>query len=359
MKLFSALCVLAITIAGCSKADVPGDASSTAPPAPPTFSLATSEYPSWSVFTVAAKAGLINGEKGGKPGEYEEKWNVDIVLEVKEYDPCLVMYGQGVVDAVCMTNTDALNPAMQRNTVGILPTSTSAGADKVITVGINSVEELKGQKVYGLAKSVSEYAFIRCLEKQGLNPADYKFENLEPSAAATALQTGSNNVKAICVWNPFAMQTLRTNSSAKDLFNTALIKGEIVDGVYVAAESLKRDGGDRFACCICDIYYMVSKMLQDPNRGEQTRAALGEDFAHLSASDMVTILVETEFYGTPQAGIDWYSSSEFHKIMTDTVVPTCEKMGSLASGKPKVGFGDPEAQLNYDTQYMKRSAFGK
>ena len=47
---------------------------------PPSFSLAWSEYPSWSVFGVAHDvAKLVDGAKG-KLGPIETKWNVDIVL---------------------------------------------------------------------------------------------------------------------------------------------------------------------------------------------------------------------------------------------------------------------------------------
>src|SRR5690606_32157082 len=45
----------------------------------PSFSLAWSEYPSWSVFGVAHEARLINGKKG-EMGRLERKWNVDIEL---------------------------------------------------------------------------------------------------------------------------------------------------------------------------------------------------------------------------------------------------------------------------------------
>src|ERR1051325_586332 len=47
----------------------------------PTFSLAWSEYPSWSVFGVASELGLIDGRQGHQ-GELEKKWGVDIVLEL-------------------------------------------------------------------------------------------------------------------------------------------------------------------------------------------------------------------------------------------------------------------------------------
>ena len=72
----------------------------------PAFTLAPSEYPSWSVFMTAGKAGFINPKKGGDPGTIEKKYQVDIVLDVNDYDTCLQKYGAGAVDAVCITNTD-------------------------------------------------------------------------------------------------------------------------------------------------------------------------------------------------------------------------------------------------------------
>ena len=133
----------------------------------PTFSLAWSEYPSWSAFGVAHVDKFINGKKG-ELGSLEEKWQVDVVLHEAEYDACITMYGAGTVDAACLTNMDALNPAIARPSIMILPTSTSHGADACIVVdSINSIHDLKGKKIYGLEKTVSEYCFVRNLEMAG------------------------------------------------------------------------------------------------------------------------------------------------------------------------------------------------
>ena len=175
----------------------------------PVFSVASSEYPSWSTLMVADKLGLINKNQGGEFGTLELKWKVDLVLDVKDYDPCLALFANNAVDAVCMTNIDALNPSLGRPCTAICPTSTSVGADKVIAVGYSTIEQLKGVKVYGLAKSVSQFSYVRELEKKNLNPSEFPFENLDPAAAATALQSGSGDIAAICVWNPFALQTLQ------------------------------------------------------------------------------------------------------------------------------------------------------
>src|SRR5678816_276099 len=117
--------------------------------APPSFSLAWSEYPSWSVFGVAHAEKLIDGAQG-KQGPIEKKWNVDIVLKEAEYDPCLTMYGAAQCDAVCITTLDALNPSLTRASVVILPTSTSYGADALLVPNtITDVKQLRGKKVHG------------------------------------------------------------------------------------------------------------------------------------------------------------------------------------------------------------------
>lgn len=320
----------------------------------PVFSLATSEYPSWSTFVVAAKAGLINPKEGGEPGSLEKKYGVDIVLHVKDYDPCLTMYGSGTVDAVCMTNMDALNPSLTRSSTAILPTSTSAGADKVIAVGVPDVKGLKGQKVYGLSKSVSEYLFVRGLQVKELSPKDFQFVNLEPSAAATAIQTGSNDVKAVCIWNPFALQTLRTQPNAKVLFDSTVIPEEIIDMVVVSNDALKKDKGEDFAACVCETFYEVNKRLADPKSADVTYQALGAEFSNLGVADMKLCCKETSFYATPEAGIKLFSSPKYPETMK-TVVTTCQQIGVLEGGKaPTLGYGDGSKQLNFETKFMKK-----
>ncbi len=182
--------------------------TSTALAAPPSFSLAWSEYPSWSVFGVAHVYKLIDGREG-KLGPIETKWNVDIVLKEAEYDPCLQLYGAGQCDAVCITDMDVLNPSLSRPSVVILPTSTSFGADAcIVSTAIKDVKALRGKKVYGLEKSVSEYCFVRCLEVLGEKESDHKFTNMDPGAAAVAMQQKQKGYDAIVVWNPFVLETL-------------------------------------------------------------------------------------------------------------------------------------------------------
>ncbi len=323
----------------------------------PSFSLAWSEYPSWSVFGVAHEKGLLDKAEG-KMGTIEEKWGVDIVLVQADYDPCLSQYGNSTVDAVCMTNMDSLAPATGRDSVAILPTSTSVGADACIAVGIDDIEGLKSVPTYGLEKSVSQYAFERCLELENMKPADFEFKNMDPGVAAQAMQGGDDKVQSIMVWNPFVMQTLRDREGSKRLFDSRAIPEEIIDMVVVSKASLAKEGGEKFACAVIDAFYEVNKMIADEATHDETLKALGEKFSSLGVEDMEVVVEETQMYSTPAEGIALFEKAEFQGKTMPMVVDFCESHDIVAE-KPSVGFGDAEAQLNFDGSYMKKVQAGK
>ena len=320
----------------------------------PAFTLAWSEYPSWSVFGVADESKLIDGEEG-KFGPIEEKWGVDIVLKEAPYDSCLNMYAGNNCDAVCITNMDALNPAMGRKTTVILPTSTSVGADACLVVGINSLEELRNHKVYGLENTVSQYCFVRNLELQGEKEADHKFTNLDPAIAASNMQGKLPDYQAIMVWNPFVLQTLKDRHDAKVLFASFPIPGEIIDMVAMSNDSLAKPGGKDFACAVIETFYEVNKMLADKDKGDETLVALGEKFSRLELEDMKKVVQQTKFYKTPDEALQLINSKELPATMK-TVVDFCVSH-TIVPQAPKVAYGkaaeDDDAHLRFDPTYLE------
>jgi NitT/TauT family transport system substrate-binding protein len=369
MKRTSQLAVLAIVAIGLALTGCPGPSQGPSgtggggAPAPadvPSFSLAWSEYPSWSTFGVADEEGLVDGDKG-KLGPVEEKWNVDIVLKEADYDPCIQMYATGACDAVCMTNMDALNPALSRPSVAILPTSTSIGADACIVVDIDDVKRLREHKVYGLAKSVSEYCFVRNLELLGEKEEDHKFTNMDPGAAALAMQTGQTDQKAIVVWNPYVLQTLSTTPGTKVLFDSSTIPEEIIDMVVVTKEALDKPGGKEFACAVIETFYELNKMLEDPATGDDTLVALGAKFSDLGLEEMTKVVEQTKFYSTPEAGLELFGGGGFFtdQKFTETmemVVDFCTTH-EIVTEKPTIFFGPAadagDAQLIFDPSYIE------
>ena len=214
----------------------------------PSFTLAWSEYPSWSTFGVLNEAGIIDGEKG-KLGSVEKKWGVDIVLAEMDYDSTIQLYASGRADAVCITNMDILSPSLSLDSVAILPTSTSFGADALIVSDkIQSFEDLKKVKTAGLDMSVSSYTFDANLELAAQNPDDFNFVNMDPATAALQFQLGQ--LDAIVVWNPFVLDTLEKRTDARVMFDSTGIPGEIIDMVVASKAALARPEGPQFAAAI-------------------------------------------------------------------------------------------------------------
>lgn len=285
------------------------------------FSLAWSEYPSWSVFGVCemlkfkevdgkwvidSKGDYLLDGKAGKQGIIERKWDIDIVLQEKDYDTCISYYATSQCDAVCITTLDALPIVLSRKSVVIMPTSTSFGADALI-VGkdINDITQLKGKEVYGFSKGVSEYCFVRNLEILGQKEKDYKFVHNDPGVAATAFQQYNEKYTGIVVWNPFVMSTLANRKDSHVGFNSETIPGEIIDSIFMSKKSLERAAGKNAACAIADAYYTLAKVLAQKETQDQTLVALGKKFSNLNAEQMKTVVRQTRFYATPEMGISF------------------------------------------------------
>lgn len=354
MRWISLFAIAALAAAGCnSKPATNSNGVATVLKQPPAqkFLLGWSEYPSWSIFDVASEAGLVDGAEG-KMGPIEKKHNVDIVLKQLDYDPCITLYGNSQLDAVCITNIDILGPAASRKSVAIMPTSTSNGADACIVSGIDSVDALAGKSTHGLEKSVSQFCFDRCLEKLGKSPKNYPFLQMDPQQAASSFQGKAADISSIMVWNPFVMQTLVTRPDAKVLFDSTSIPEEIIDMVVVGADSLKKPGGKEFAAAIAETFYAMNKRMNDAATRDATLVGIGKKFAQLPLDDMKKVVVQTRFYGDPNDAITLFASDKFQKETMPIVSQFCEKYG-LTPKPTSISFGTGEGMIDFDSSFLK------
>jgi NitT/TauT family transport system substrate-binding protein len=299
---------------------------------------------------VADEVGLING-KEGQMGSIEKKYNVDIKLILATYDSCITLYGNSQADGVCITNIDILGAAGSRNSVGILPTSTSAGADACIVAGVNSLDELVGKPTRGLEKSVSQYCFERCLEKLGKNPNDYPFSQMDPEQAALAFQGKNEGISSIMVWNPFVMQSIRSRSDAKVLFSSETIPEEIIDMVVVGKDSLSKPGGEAFANALVETFYTMTQRMADPKTSDETLVGIGARFAKLELEDMKTIVQQTKFFSDPSDAKRLFSDERFQKETMPLVSKFCVKYG-LTSTPVDLSFGDGKGLMDFSDKYV-------
>ncbi len=322
----------------------------------PTFSLAWSEYPSWSAFGVCDEVGLIDGD-AGKLGPVEKKWGVDIELKEADYDACITLYGAGQVDAVCITNMDILSPSMSRPGVAVLPTSTSFGADAcIVSSSITDVKQLRGKQIRGLELSVSEYCWVRNLELLGEKPRDYKFTNMDPAAASLAMQQKQRGFDAIVVWNPFVLDTLSKRKDTRVLFDSSTIPNEIVDMVVVAQSSLTKPGGANFASAVADAFYQLNQRLADESTRDDTLIAIGEKFSDLDLQAMRKVVQQTRFYETPEKAVALLQGDELKATMKK-VLEFCVNY-EVVSESPKIAYGPGAgaAHVRFDATYIEAYA---
>jgi NitT/TauT family transport system substrate-binding protein len=166
------------------------------------------------------------------------------------------------------------------------------------------------------------------------------------------MQTNPEQTRAIMVWNPFVMQTLRKVKDSKVLFDSSTIPGEIVDMLVMGKDSLDKPGGKEFACAVIDTFYRVSDMIDADATRNDTLVALAAKFApELTAADMEEVVTQTAFYKTPDAGIELYSGEAFKTTM-GKVLAFCTSHG-MVDKEPKIVYGAGEGQLRFDTSYMQ------
>ena len=356
------MCLLIPFLVGCAQNGAENDENGDAPDSNnvsatailtlPVFVVEWSEYPSWSAIDVAGLLEIINSQEGGEHSEIELKHGVDIVLKRRDYIQSMTEFSGGQCDAVTVTNIDALNLAKGRPSTAVLPTSTSAGADGVLAIGVTTIEELKGTTVYGPEDCVSEYLWIRAVQQKNLNPDDYQFANMEPDAAAIAIQ-GSNEgdkVQAACLWQPFLLQTQRSRPEANLIVDSTIIPLEIIDLVLVGNDSPQKDAG---SSALAEAYYELNKQLLSPEKGDEITEAIGKKFSRLPLEDMKQVLQVCQFFKTAAEAQALFGDPKWQETMSTTVMETAVTAGIVKkSDKPTIGFNDEGVQLNFSTKYL-------
>lgn len=190
--------------------------------------IAYSDWPGWTAWEIGIQKGWFK-EAG-----------VDVEFQWFDYVPSMDAYVAGKVDAVCMTNGDALvTGATGKPSVGIIINDYSNGNDMIIAApGIGSIKDLKGKKV-GLEEGFVEHLLLLTgLEKNGMTLSDVTIVNTPTNETPQVF--GSKAVDAIGAWQPNSGQALKAFPGSKSVFSSADAPGLIYELLYVSAESLEK-----------------------------------------------------------------------------------------------------------------------
>jgi len=216
--------------------------------------IAYSDWPGWVAWEVAIQKGWFK-EAG-----------VDVKFEWFEYVPSMEAYSANKVDAVAMTNGDALvTGATGAKSKAIIINDYSNGNDMVVAKpGIKSLKDLKGKKIGVEIGFVDHLLLLKGLEANGMKESDVTLVNIPTHETAKALASG--DVDAIAAWQPNSGQALKAVAGSKAIYTSADAPGIIYDVLAVNPASLSARKDDWAK--VVKVWYRVVDYLNDPKTKE-------------------------------------------------------------------------------------------
>jgi NitT/TauT family transport system substrate-binding protein len=194
--------------------------------------VAYSDWPGWTAFAIAAEKGWFKAA------------GVEVELLWFEYGPSMEAFTAGKVDAVMVTNGDALvTGATGGKNVMILVTDYSNGNDMVVAKpGIKSLKDLKGKKIGVEVGFVDHLLLLNGLKKAGLSESDVTLVPTPTNQTPQVLASGQ--VDAVAAWQPNSGAALKALPGSTAVYTSADEPGLIYDMVTVTPQSLAQRRAD-------------------------------------------------------------------------------------------------------------------
>jgi NitT/TauT family transport system substrate-binding protein len=194
--------------------------------------VAYSDWPGWTAFAIGAEKGWFKDA------------GVEVDLLWFEYGPSMEAFTAGKVDAVMVTNGDALvTGAGGAKNVMILVTDYSNGNDMVVAQpGVKSLKDLKGKKIGVEVGLVDHLLLLNGLKKAGLKESDVELVPTPTNQAPQVLASGQ--VAAVAAWQPNSGAALKAVPGAKAVYTSADEPGLIYDMVVATPSSLAASRAD-------------------------------------------------------------------------------------------------------------------
>jgi NitT/TauT family transport system substrate-binding protein len=266
--------------------------------------IAYSDWPGWVAWEIGIKK------------DWFKEAGVDTEFVWFEYVPSMEAFAAGQVDAVCMTNGDALvTGATGAPNVAIMINDISNGNDMIVArPGIESVKDLKGKKVGVEVGFVCHLLLLKALEANGMTESDVELVNIPTHETAKALASG--DVDAIAAWQPNSGQALQAVPGSKAIFTSADVPGLIYDVLSVNPASLSARGDDWKK--VVEVWYKIVDFIKDPETHDEAIEIMAsrvnlpaEEYAKFVAGTKIFTLAEAQKAFEKGEGLDSiYGSSK-------------------------------------------------
>ena len=260
--------------------------------------------------------GWVAWEIGIKKGWFEEA-GVDVEFLWFDYVASMDAYVAGQLDAVCMTNGDALvTGGTGKPSVGILINDYSNGNDMIVAKpGIESLEDLKGKKI-GLEEGfVIHLLLLKGLEMKGMSPDDVEIVNTPTNETPQVLASGA--VDAIGAWQPNSGQALKTVPGSVPVLTSADTPGIIYDLLCVDPESLEKRREDWGK--VVEVWYKIVDYLKDEDNLDEALEILAARVA-LKPAEYEPFFKGTYILGSDEVLSVWKEAEGLKSVYGSTVI---------------------------------------
>jgi len=215
--------------------------------------------------------GWVAWEVGVEKGWFKEE-GVDVKFEWFDYVASMDAFAAGQLDAVSMTNGDALvTGSTGAQSVMAIINDYSNGNDMIVgKPGITSVKQLKGKKIGVEVGFVGHLLLLNALEKAGLSESDVELVNVPTNETPQVLASG--DVDAIVAWQPSSGIALQQVPGSKAIYSSADEPGLIYDVLSVSPQSFAADKA-RWKK-VAKVWYRIVDYLKDPKTAEDAIAIM-------------------------------------------------------------------------------------
>jgi NitT/TauT family transport system substrate-binding protein len=221
----------------------------------PALKIGYSDWPGWVAWDIAVQKGWFKEE------------GVDVEMIWFEYAPSMEAFSANKVDAVAMTNGDALvTGSSGAASVAILINDYSNGNDMIVAKpGIKTTADLKGKTIGVELGLVDHLLLLKALESVKLSEKDVKLVNIKTDDAAQTLKSGK--VDAVAAWQPNSGAALKEVAGSKAIFTSAEAPGLIYDVLAVNPKSFATRRADWAK--VTKVWFRIADFIKDPKNVDE------------------------------------------------------------------------------------------
>ncbi len=292
--------------------------------------------------------GWVAWEIGIKKGWFKEA-GVDVEFVWMDYVKSMEAYAAGKLDAVSVTNGDALvTGATGKPSVCILLNDFSNGNDMIVAKGENkTLKDLKGKTIALEEGFVEHLLLLKGLELNGMAESDITIKNTPTNNTPQVFASGE--VDGIGAWQPNSGQALKLVPGSKPVFTSKDVPGLIYDGLFCDRDSVKNRRAEWLK--VVKVWNRISEYLAKEDNLDEALAILSERVG-VKPAEYEPLLAGTKILSPKEALKVWEKADGLGSIYGST------KMVDAFNVKYKV-YEKPADVDSYLDPSLSKEALGK